>query len=123
MPSFEVHCEKTKEVLGNPYESVHVWLDEKFEENIDHRQFRHTLKSVQEKFKGDELKAALLHIDMDIDGIPIDTDDYLYGDWTKWKHYSDCKTLGIMQRRDNEKDYFNSRFLISYVFSFCWSCV
>ena len=91
MALLEVHCEDCKNILGEPFEEVHLWLDEFFLFNnisSDHRQHRHNQKGVDEvrRIWGDKAaQAAEIHIMKDLDGIPKDSQDYLTGDWTKWR--------------------------------------
>lgn len=82
MPDLKTHCEECIDKLGNPYTAVHIWLDELYAPNTDHRQHRHNAKAIEERFVGKELAAARLHIISDMGAIPKDRDDYLNGiDW------------------------------------------
>jgi hypothetical protein len=63
MPSFEKHCAATKELLGESFEEVHVWLDElagKPPSNMKHRRVRHHTAGVEQvrQMYGDQAAQA-----------------------------------------------------------------
>lgn len=57
MAGRKTHCEDCLRLLGKPYDEVHEWLDfyaKKWNPHIYleyHRQFRHNVKALEEKFK------------------------------------------------------------------------
>ena len=65
---FEEHCQECIEKLGNPFEEVHIWLDEfagSKRYGMKHRKARHHLKGIEEVrklFGEDAVEAAKLHI-------------------------------------------------------------
>lgn len=69
MASLEVHCQDCVEALGEPFERVHIWLDEFFKTvGPQHRAIRHNAEGVAEvrRMWGDKAaKAAELHIECD----------------------------------------------------------
>jgi len=90
MPTFEKHCLKCQQVLGETFSEVHLWLDEYFGQcpyGTRHRHLRHHLQGIEEIRKrwGDRgAKAAEIHIREDLDGdgwpsdkpIPEDSNSY-----------------------------------------------
>ncbi|HZM05951.1 MAG TPA: hypothetical protein VFC44_23360 [Candidatus Saccharimonadales bacterium] len=72
MPSFQEHCAETVVALGEPFEQVHLWLDEfagKPPHGMRHRKLRHHRAGVEEvrKLWGDQAaEAARLHIIADL---------------------------------------------------------
>lgn len=72
MPSLQEHCAATEELLGQPFEEVHRWLDEfagKPPYGMKHRHLRHHSHGVKEArhlFGEDGARAARLHIEMDL---------------------------------------------------------
>lgn len=72
---FEEHCEDCVRFLGQPFEEVHLWLDELFaSRGVHHRKFRHHRDGIEEvrKLFGDAaMLAAYRHIvaDLRMDGM------------------------------------------------------
>ena len=72
MPSFEQHCAESVQLLGEPFEEVHRWLDEfafRPPYGLKHRRLRHHLAGIMEvrKHGGDKAaEAALQHIISDL---------------------------------------------------------
>ena len=72
MPSFEQHCQDSIAELGQPFEAVHLWLDEyagKEGYGMRHRRKRHHLQGTREAVSlfGQEAEAAArLHIVADL---------------------------------------------------------
>ena len=90
MPTFEEHCLKCQQILGESFPEVHLWLDEYFGKppyGTRHRYLRHHRHGVEEirkKWDDRAAKAAEIHIcqDLEADGWPSDKpmpeDSYLY---------------------------------------------
>ena len=72
MPAFEQHCAETAALLGEPFDEVHLWLDEfagKPPHGMRHRKLRHHLAGIAEvrKLWGDQAaEAARKHIISDL---------------------------------------------------------
>ena len=91
MPTFEVHCQQSIALFGQPYKEVHNWLDGfagKPGYGMRHRQVRHHLEGihrVRELFGDDAAKVARQHVITDLkeegwvegDPFPIDEQDYV----------------------------------------------
>ena len=89
MSTFIEHCEKSIELLGDSFESVHEWLDElSWKFGVGHRQKRHHIegiKQVCEMFGERAALAALIHVIDDLllddwrpeDGFPLNESDYI----------------------------------------------
>ena len=87
---FEDHCKESIIRLGEPFEQVHLWLDELFHEGLGarHRRKRHHQSGIEEvrRMWGDRAaEAARLHIISDLvmegwkegDHFPRDEADYV----------------------------------------------
>lgn len=80
MASFEEHCQRCEEILGEPFPRVHLWLDEFFMKSpwgTRHRHLRHHRKGIEEvrRLWGDRAAlAAEIHIrqDLEMEGWPGD---------------------------------------------------
>lgn len=74
MPERKVHCSDCVRELGEPFEEVHIWLDELFEFcGSDHRDIRHNTLGVEKvrQMWGDKAaRAAEIHILADEGCIP-----------------------------------------------------
>ena len=84
MPSFQQHCAASREVLGEEFREVHLWLDEFFKlKGPAHRQMRHHKEGIEEiraKWGDKAAEAAELHISMDFFNGPIPSRiDYIGG--------------------------------------------
>ena len=91
MPSFEQHCAESTQAFGNPFEEVHLWLDEfagRPPLGMKHRKVRHHLAGIEQVRKrwGDQAAAAARqHIisDLKMEGwredlpLPKDERDYV----------------------------------------------
>lgn len=72
MPTFEEHCDETREVLGSDHDDVHQWLDEYHGQlpfGTRHRRLRHHEEGIAEVIAifGEEAGlAARLHIVADL---------------------------------------------------------
>lgn len=95
---YEVHCARTIDKLGEPFEQVHLWIDElayvagtgwegvKFDP--EHRQYRHHLEGIElvrKRWGEKAAQAAILHVLDDLFGpgqgdasmIPKDQTEFL----------------------------------------------
>ena len=91
MPSFKEHCEESIKLFGEPFEAVHLWLDEfagRPPYGMKHRRLRHHQAGVEEVRRrwGDQAAAAARqHIisDLKMEGwgegqrFPINERDYV----------------------------------------------
>lgn len=72
MPFFETHCQFCKEILGEEFPDVHIWLDEFYGKQpwgSKHRFLRHHQEGIEEvrKMFGDRsAKAAEIHVRQDL---------------------------------------------------------
>ena len=77
MASYKEHCEDCIRELGEPFEQVHLWLDELFKTlGPKHRSARHHSGGVEEVRRrwGDRsARAAEIHIARDMGGIPTES--------------------------------------------------
>ena len=94
MADTKVHIEDCKRFLGQGYEEVNYWLDEFAEVDgvfhSDHRNKRHHLVGLEElraKFGEQAVRAGIVHIMKDLEGIPKDSEDCENGNWLAWKWY------------------------------------
>ena len=73
MPSFEKHCQDCIEKLKEPFEEVHLWLDELFEtmgpKHRDERHHEDGVKEVERRWGERAKLAAVIHIEADCAGI------------------------------------------------------
>lgn len=96
---YEVHCARTMDKLGEPFEQVHLWIDELawvsgtgwsagVQFDPEHRQYRHHLEGIEQvrqRWGEKAAQAAILHVLDDLFGagagdasmIPKDQKDYL----------------------------------------------
>jgi len=88
---FEKHCEEAKATFGEPFEQVHLWLDELAGMppwGSRHRKFRHHeagIAEVQSKWGVTAAKVARQHIESDLrlegwksgDRFPKDEQEYV----------------------------------------------
>lgn len=96
MPSFEEHCGRCEEIMGEPFPKVHLWLDEFFLKppwGTRHRHLRHHRKGIEEvrRMWGDRAaQAAEIHIRQDLEtegwpqfqAIPRDSEEFVkFGLW------------------------------------------
>ena len=80
MATFEEHCNRCLEMLGEPFGQVHKWLDEFHGQQpwgTRHRHFRHHQEGIEQvrQMWGDQAaEAAEVHIrqDLDLEGWPKD---------------------------------------------------
>lgn len=91
MPRFEDHCAESLRIFGDPFEKVHLWLDEyagSAEYGFRHRRKRHHEAGIREAanlFGEGAAAAARVHILADLkeegwtekDHFPLDEADYL----------------------------------------------
>lgn len=90
---FEEHCQITKELLGEEFQEVHLWIDEFFGKEpyrTKHRFLRHTKAGIEEarKLFGDKgALAARQHILSDLlgEGIASPTDNDIAIDGQDYK--------------------------------------
>ena len=72
MPTFERHCQDCINELGEPFEEVHLWLDEfNGDHGPSHRDARHHERAIitaQEKWGIKAAKAVEIHIKADCKG-------------------------------------------------------
>ena len=74
MAKFEEHCRACVEELGEPFEAVHLWLDEFAGQPgiaTRHRRFRHHKEGIEEvraKWGDRAAQAAINHIRLDLSG-------------------------------------------------------
>ncbi|MGV8058588.1 MAG: hypothetical protein AB2L12_11270 [Smithellaceae bacterium] len=72
MSTFEQHCTKCQQILGEPFPEVHLWLDEYFGQfpyGTRHRHLRHHrqgIEKVRKKFGERAALAAEIHIRQDL---------------------------------------------------------
>jgi hypothetical protein len=90
MASFNEHCSDSKEILGQEYPEVHIFLDSYFSKYGPLHRFvyHHSrgIKDVKEKFGDIAEKAAIIHILKDCGRIPSARD------WSEMK----VDSLGIL---------------------------
>lgn len=91
MPSFERHCQDCINALGEPFEEVHLWLDEYFDQmGPKHRVVRHHeegIREVEEMWGKSAAKAAEIHIKADCNGrVPTMQEVALWGLFTWGRH-------------------------------------
>lgn len=73
MPTYDDHCRKCEQELGDAFEHVHLWLDEFYGKSpcySRHRFLRHHLKGIEEvrEMWGDRAAmAAEIHIRQDLE--------------------------------------------------------
>ena len=88
MPHIKTHCKECEQKLGRQWMKVHIWLDFFDKVKPNHHQHRHHeegLKEIEEIWCYQARLAGELHIIADMGGIPLNREDYLKGDKTKWR--------------------------------------
>ncbi len=96
MPSFEEHCKRCKDLMGEEFPEVHKWLDDFFQKpphGTRHRYLRHHQEGIEtvRKLWGDKAaRAAELHINQDLseegwpEDNPIPADEEAYKKTGLW---------------------------------------
>lgn len=76
MAHFQTHCDDCMRILGDRYESTHLWLDQLFAKfGASHRRWRHHEGGVAEAHRrGLSWRAAIIHIVRDHGYVPRETD-------------------------------------------------
>jgi hypothetical protein len=90
MPSFDQHCQETRELLGDDFAEIHRWMDALFATHGPmHRRFRHNeagIEEVRRRWGNRAAEAARLHIVADLkqqgwvegrDRLPRDEQDFV----------------------------------------------
>ena len=95
MASIDQHCLDCKNILGEEFRDVHIWLDEMHHFNpgdVKHRCYRHNkqaLEIVKEKFGDKSVKAAMIHIIRDFPTLGKIPDKMDYAEFHKWMDHCD----------------------------------